>query len=197
MNIRVISTIIFAFYTINHSYSQIYSDQGLKRSSLLKVEKINWDRLTFAAGGLSINNSSNAIYGMLGTLRKFGPFISIKTNLNFNNSYDLGGSRWNEDQFYKDQVHINRLAVAGGLMWRTYKPIIVYGGIGYGKKNVTWETISGKRYRVYDYSSIGFELESGIIYELNKVLINCGVSIGGGGAEFNFGMGIPLKNINL
>ncbi len=197
MKKKFIVVVICCICIFNIAYSQVYSNsgQGLKQSSLFKVEKIKYEKDTFILGGVALHPSQTSAYLMAGIVRKFGVYIKLKTNLNFNGSYvDEGDSYFDaSSRYFNGNIYKGRSAATGGLLWRIAKPMIFYGGLGYGTRWVNWETTSNIKYRVTDISYNGIETEAGLIYKYKKLIFSGGFSITSFAyVETNFGVGITF-----
>ena len=205
MKNKIIIFLILSICIINKTFSQIYSDnqQGLKRSSLFKIEKIEYEKDTFILGGVALHPSQTSVYAMAGIVKKYGLYLKLKTNLNFNGSYVKQGGNYNaaSSQYFDGNIYKGRFAATGGLLWRIAKPLIFYGGLGYGNRWVNWETLSGKRFRVTDISYDGLDVETGLMYKYKKFFFTGGIStISFQYMELNIGVGykLNLKNkINI
>lgn len=155
-------------------------------------EKIIYEKETFVVGGVALHPSQSSGFVMAGIVKNFGGFFKLKTNLNFNGSFVDEGYSWS-NRYFNDNIYTGRFAITGGMLWRVTKPIIIYGGLGYGNRWVNWETISAKRFRVDDISYQGLELETGLLYQINKIFFTGGIStIPFQYLELNLGFGIKL-----
>ena len=160
----------------------------------IKHEKIIYEKEKFILGGIASHSSQSSGFVMAGIVKNYGGFLKVKTNFNFNSSFADEGYSYFSNRYFNDNIYTGRFAITSGILWRVTKPIILYGGLGYGNRWVNWETISGQRYRVYDISHKGFELETGLLYQINKIFFTGGVStIPFQYMELNFGFGIKLK----
>lgn len=156
-------------------------------------ERVNYEKQTFVLVGIARHPSQSSGFIMLGKMQNFGGYLKLQTNLNFNGSFVSEGDSWWSNRYFKDNIHTGRYAISGGVLWRVIKPIILYGGLGYGNRWVNWETISGEQFRVNDISYQGLELETGVIFKLNKLFFTGGVSlIPFQYMELNIGAGFTL-----
>lgn len=198
---KVVITLLLFSSCLTIGYAQIVTTetQGLKRSSLLKVEIIKkpskiYDPQNFIIGGLSFHPSQLSMYAMVGTVKKYGLYGKLKTDFNFNSSFDYDLES-DENIFIKDKK-TGRFSVTGGGMYRINNPLSLYVGLGYGNRWLSWTSISGDVYNVKDYSFKGLETETGLIYKLrNDIYLNMGLSIGIGHltfGELNLGVGVNL-----
>ncbi len=179
---------------ILYSYNEFEKIEKSKNSFVNKKhrEKIIFEKESFVIGGTSIHPSQTAGYVMVGKVKNFGGFLKLKTNLNFNSSFVENGNSWS-NRYFNENVYTGRFALTGGVLWRVTKPIILYGGLGFGNRWVNWETISSQRFRVNDISYNGLELETGLIFNIKKFYITGGIStISLQYSELNFGIGIKL-----
>jgi len=95
-------------------------------------EKITYEKSTFIVGGIDLNPSQNSGYIMVGKVKNYGDYLKFKTNLNFNDNFTAEGSSLS-NRYFNDNVYTGRLAFTGGFLWRALKPLVFYGGLGYGK----------------------------------------------------------------
>jgi len=155
-------------------------------------EKINFEKETFIIGGVALHPSQRAGFLMAGKVKNYGGYLKLKTNLNFNGNFVSEGYSVS-NRYFNDKIYTGRVAFTGGMLWRVVKPLILYGGLGYGNRWVNWETISGEKFRVIDISYKGLESEAGLIYKINKLFFTGGVStISFKYMELNLGVGITL-----
>lgn len=132
-------------------------------------------KLSIFALGMGIHPSGSSYSLTYGSVRKWGWFAKFKTNLNFDESYVEEGAS-SSARYFDSNTYKGRFAVTGGVLWRMAKPIILYGGAGYGSRWVDWQTISGDRFRVTDISYKGAECEAGLMLKLKKLVVSGGVS---------------------
>jgi hypothetical protein len=193
MKNKIIVFLIFSTCLFNQAFSQIYNNgQGLKRSSLRKVEKIRI-KDTFILGGISMNSSQSSGFVMGGTVKKFGGYLKLNTNLNFNGTYSDKGYSQDPYRYFDGKTQNGHHAATGGLLFRITKPLIFYGGLGYVNRWVNWETVSGDNYRVTDISYQGLEIETGLLLKTKNIFFSCGISACQD-LEFDIGIGVKLKS---
>ncbi len=162
-------------------------------SNKVLPERVKYEKTTLLLGGISLHPSQTSGFIMLGKVKNFGAYLKLQSNFNFNGSFTSEGDSWSSDRYFKDNIQTGRYAISGGVLWRVIKPIMLYGGLGYGKRWVNWETISGEQFRVNDISYQGLGLETGVIFKLNKLLFTGGVSlIPFKYMELNIGAGFTL-----
>ena len=146
-----------------------------ERSKASNQSELGNKKLNIFALGMGIHPSGSSYSLICGSVRKWGWFAKFKTNLNFDESYvDEGAS--SSARYFDSNTYRGRFAVTGGLLLRIAKPIIFYGGAGYGSRWVNWETISGDRFRVTDISYKGAECEAGLMLKLKKLVVSGGIS---------------------
>ena len=68
-----------------------------------------------------------------------------------------------------------RFAVTGGYMFRAMRFGYIYGGCGYGERELLWEKYDGKYASVSDISVKGLEAEAGILFNFGNVVFGLGV----------------------
>ena len=151
-----------------------------------KAREINYLLL----GGVAIHPSQTSGFVMLGAVKTIGGYLKFKTDLNFDESYGIKGLS-TDSRYFTNNIQTGRYAATGGVLWRLFSPIIVYGGLGYGNRWVNWNTVSGDIYRVTDISYQGVELETGLMVKIQKLVFSGGVSVTSFNyMEANIGVGI-------
>lgn len=200
-NNLIILLLLLAFIK---GYSQIMTtdNQGLKRSSLLQIEKIKkpkkiYDPQTFIIGGFGMHPSQLSFYSMAGYVKNYGFYGKLKTNFNFDGSSD--GNIYGDENnrlFLKDKK-VGRFSLTGGGLLRINNPLSLYAGIGFGSRWLNWTSISGNIYNVEDYSHKGIEVEGGAIYKYENVFFDVGIQTNSFEyLELNLGIGIRLQDLN-
>jgi hypothetical protein len=182
---------------VTMGYAQIVTteNQGLKRSSLIKVEKIKkplkvYDPQNFLIGGLSFHPSQLSMYAMVGTVRRYGLYGKLKTDFSFNSNSDYSIISGYDDYFMKDAKN-GRYSFTGGMLFRLNNPLSIYAGLGYGKRWLNWISTSGDICNLSDYSYKGLEIESGGLYKLKDLYLNIGFQTNSFAyLEMDFGVGI-------
>lgn len=147
---------------------------------LIKESREVWKpkRFSLAMLGASINNNQHSYSLMYGQVKRWGWYGKIKTDFNFNlsndntyNIYLLGGA------FFNGEKSDGRLAVTAGTIWNIARPVMLYAGLGYGRRWVDWGTIGNQKVRIDDYSYQGIEVEIGAILHINRFLLSAGVCL--------------------
>lgn len=80
-----------------------------------------------------------------------------------------------ETPYYTGSVDESRYAVLAGGVHRVVHLCYIYEGIGYGKRQVLWETLEGKQLRNREYSYKGLAGEVGLLFKLSRAAIMAGV----------------------
>ena len=104
----------------------------------------------------------------VGQVKHFGWFVSFMTNGSFtgmraNGSCDQNG--YLEGGYlpmYNGETSTDRLSVIGGGMMRLSGPLCARLGIGYGMRNLNWQTIDQKWFINNGYSVKGVDLSAGL-----------------------------------
>jgi hypothetical protein len=170
------SIIIYSYNDFSKIEKEEYKDIP-KNSNNRTPEKVIYDKETIFLVGLARHPSQSSEYMMIGKVKNLGGYLKLQSNLNFKGTFDSEGYSWSNDRYFNETVHTGRYGITGGVLWRAIKPIIIYGGLGYGNRWVNWETVSGDQFRVTDISYKGLEFETGVIFKLNKLLFTGGVSL--------------------
>jgi hypothetical protein len=151
-----------------------------------KKEKSNF----LLVGGLSAILTEKTGSVMMGSVRKVGMYVKGKSNLNFDNTFDIEGLSTTQ-RYFSDRVEIGRMALTGGMLFRLSRAAILNVGAGYGNRWVNWETLGGEKFQVTDYSYTGLETEIGLTFKLGFLLFNGGISANSfNHPEADFGVGL-------
>lgn len=183
-----------------NGYSQIITtgNQGLKRSSLLKIEKIKktYETQSFIIGGFSFHPSQFSLYSMVGFVKNYGLYAKLKSNFNFNSDYSetLWGNGRGE-LFLKD-AKVGRFSITSGGLYRLNNPLSLYVGVGYGSRWLNLISTSGNVFNSEDYSYKGIEIETGVTYKFENIFIDAGIQTNSFEyLEFNLGIGMSLDKL--
>lgn len=146
----------------------------------------------FIIGGIAAHLSQNSGFIMAGKVKKYGGYVKLKTNFNFNDNYAETDSS-NVNRYFTGKTQKGRYAATAGVLIRVIRPLIAYVGGGYGNRWVNWETVEGNQFRVIDISYKGAEVEAGFIYKIKKLMVSGGASVNSFKFwELNIGIGITL-----
>jgi hypothetical protein len=142
---------------------------------------------------ISYNVSGSSLLGLtIGYLSRWSGYIRFKTNgvfksseLVFENGYV---SNYPGTGYYviDDNVKRSRFALTAGVMHRLSEGFYINLGVGYGYRTLLWHykdyeydrnTLIGEEYvKNQDKSSKGIEMELGVNYRINFILINAGIN---------------------
>ena len=193
--------VVYSILFGNNVYAQTIADNIIPGSNTQSVPVSKKERKVneikyLILGGMAINASQQTSgFVMLGAVKTWGGYIKAKTDLNFDDSFVSKGKS-TDNRYFTDETEKGRYALTGGLLWRAFSPIIVYGGLGYGNRWINWKTIAGDPYRVKDISYNGFELETGLILKIKMLAICGGVSVTSFNyLEANLGIGIIFGKV--
>lgn len=200
INGLIILVLLLAF---TKGYSQIMTtdNQGLKRSSLLQIEKIKkskkiYDPQTFIIGGFGMHPSQLSFYSMAGYVKKYGFYGKLKTNFNFNIKVDGYYKSWDLSNMFIKNCVDGRFSITGGGLFRLSNPLSLYAGLGYGSRWLNWISVSDKACRVEDYSHEGIEFEGGVIYKYKNIFFDAGLQTNSFEyLELNLGIGIRFQEL--
>jgi opacity protein-like surface antigen len=192
----VLALLLFSsIVTIGYAQIMTTETQGLKRSSLIKVEKVKkplkiYNRQNFLIGGLSFHPSQLSVYSMVGTVKRYGLYGKLKTDFNFNSNCDYSTNSEYDNYFMKDAKN-GRYSFTGGMLFRLNNPLSIYTGFGYGRRWLNWISTSGNTCNLSNYSYKGLEMESGVLYKLKELYLNIGLQTNSFTyLEMDFGVGI-------
>jgi hypothetical protein len=162
-------------------------------TSLEAQEYVDKPHKILALGGIAIHPSQTSYYVMGGFIKKrLGGYLKIKSDLNFDESYTHEGSSSQSNTFFTGNTDKGRYAFTGGGLFKLAEKIIIQFGLGYGKRWVNWEIISGDTFRVSDLSYKGIEGEVGCILNYKIFVINSSFNMNSSYKEVNIGIGLIL-----
>ena len=93
--------------------------------------------------------------------------------------------------YYTGSEKYSRYAFLAGGIHSIASLCYLYEGLGYGKRQVVWETIEGLKLRNKDYSYKGIAAELGLLVKVRKMALSLGViTIKGEYWEPTVGVGI-------
>ncbi|MBQ7238671.1 MAG: PEGA domain-containing protein [Bacteroidales bacterium] len=156
------------------------------------------DQNFFLAGVTLDQSHSLSSYNLTyGHVNQLGYYVSFATNGVFEKvdfAVKKDGTPDSEDnkteyQFDGDK-RVSRLSCTAGLMVRLWRPLCLYGGCGYGSRNLLWSTTDGDWAKVKDCCYKGFSYEGGVILLMGHINLSTGVvAIGTKYGEMKVGIG--------
>ncbi len=167
----------------------------------------SWWTRTFILGQFGYSATPQQSYGlMLGQVYGgMGWYINARSNFKFNQptalSCDKNGSIDGITPFYSGITSITHLVINAGFMWdiadwdgwnnTRFSGLGFYVGVGYGKRELQWETEDGAWVKYAPTSHTGFSGNLGIFGSLLGITINLGVNtINFKYAELEAGVGV-------
>jgi len=168
-NNLIILLLLLAFA---NGYSQIITtdNQGLKRSSLLKIEKVKiiYQPQHFTMVGLGLPGSLSIMYGQV---KKWGWYAKMNTNFNFKSKFDVESDSPYDYFYEQNSVQHGLFTISGGAIWNISKSLMLSGGLGYGSVWTYAYAIDGKSIKfddAYEYSPNGIMVELGVLKPVGK-----------------------------
>ena len=164
-----------------------------------KPEK-QWDQVFFVTANAGIATMPKMSFGFtVGQVKQFGWFLSAMTNANFKgmspvgecdaNGYIEGGYM----PLYSGNTAVNRVSVIVGGVMRFSDMVGARLGVGYGMRNLNWETTDGSYYRNAGYSVSGLDMSAGLQLHIGKVVVSLeGVTTNFKTIEGKIGLGMAL-----
>ena len=129
----------------------------------------NWNSVFFGTINASISSMPKVSFGFtVGQVKHFGWFASVMSNFNFNGMSPIGQcdvNGYTEDgsfPLYSGESAINRFSLIVGGVMRFSEMFGARLGVGYGMRNLNWQTIDGQYYRNSAYSINGLDVSAGI-----------------------------------
>ena len=173
-----------------YSSGQTLSISVNKSVSTDKIDKKSTDTKYLVLGGVAMHPSQTSGFVMVGAVKTIGGYLKFKTDLNFDERFGSEGMS-TDSRYFTGETQPGRYAATGGILWRVFSPVLLYGGLGYGNRWLNWRTVSGDIYRVTDFSHQGIELETGLMLKIKKLVLSGGVSVTTFNyMEANIGVGI-------
>lgn len=143
--------------------------------------------------------SGGSSFGLrLGAMRRHGVYVYGQSNFasapSTQGECDEQGFFPDGSQpYYTGRTSDARYLLAAGCMHRLISGLHLYEGIGYGSRQVAWETSEGTYILNTDYSAQGVAAEAGLMWRWRMLMASAGAStIRGQWWEFNIGLGITF-----
>ncbi|MBO4574429.1 MAG: PEGA domain-containing protein [Bacteroidales bacterium] len=169
----------------------------LEKETLSSYAETGYKFLTLNA---SVNQYSDLSYGVtLGSMKKFGWFVSATTNFGFGTSYDFEcdadhyvGNYYPE---YTGTESFSSLSLMGGLLMRLDGAVALRLGAGFGMRMKRYETVSGYWVKNTDISAQGLDLSLGLQCNFRGFIVSLDcVTTSFKTFEAKIGLGYGLKN---
>lgn len=112
-----------------------------------------------------------------GKCRKAGWFVSLMSGLDFkglSSDAECFSNGYVGDTYplYSGNDSKNRLSVMAGVMFRFSRVVYSRIGVGYGLRNLNYETVDGKWIRSTDYSKRGVEMSAGLLFNFRGFVLS-------------------------
>ncbi|MBP9995266.1 MAG: SUMF1/EgtB/PvdO family nonheme iron enzyme [bacterium] len=112
-----------------------------------------------------------------GKCRKAGWFVSLMSGLDFKGlSSDAECNEHGRVDYiyplYSGNDSKNRLSIMGGAMFRFSRVVYSRIGVGYGLRNLNYETVNGKWIRVTEYSTSGVDMSAGLLFNFRGFVLS-------------------------
>ena len=166
-----------------------------------KVEnQKEWNSAFFGTLNASVSTMPLVSFGFsVGQVKHFGWFVSAMSNFNFKGMTVIGQCDANgyiEDgafPMYSGESAINRLSVIAGGVMRFSEMVGARLGVGYGIRNLNWQTVDGNYYRNTAYSVKGLDVSAGLQMHFNGFVVSIeGVSTNFKTIEGKIGLGMEF-----
>ena len=149
----------------------------------------------------AINQYSELSYGLtIGSVKKYGWFISAMSNFNFDgfySDYECDKDFYVNDIYpeYTENSSYTRLSIIGGFMINDSGPVSFKAGIGYGMRAKLYETTSGYWVKNTSTSANGIDISMGLQAIFRGFVVSFDVITTKGKVfEAKIGFGWGLKN---
>lgn len=158
-------------------FSTFESEHVKFRVSIKLKEK--WRKETFVTANVAYSFAPQTSFGLsVGQVRHFGWFVSAMTNGGFtgfgnvaqadNYGYLAAGHL----PMYNGATTTDRLSVIAGGMMRLADPLCLRLGVGYGVRNLCWQDMEKKWYKIDSYSVSGIDLSVGLQIHLRGFVLS-------------------------
>lgn len=133
---------------------------------------------TFFTVNAAYTNSPQTSLGVtFGQYQKFGWFVSLMSGLDYRGlSYDgkcdKHGYVGSYYPLYSGSKSRNRLSVTGGAIFRLSPALYARIGLGYGLRNLNYETVDGGWIRARKYSTSGIDMSAGVQFDFNGFVLS-------------------------
>ncbi len=123
----------------------------------------------------------NTSFGaMIGLVKKFGGYVKAHSDFHsVSNTLECTGQGLHvpsgNEIWFSGRTQKSRFAITGGMLYRVARPVYLYGGAGYGNRNMIWETSEGQPAKNIDASFKGIEAELGLIGRIRNIAVSGGV----------------------
>ena len=133
---------------------------------------------TFFTLNTAYTNSPQTSFGFtFGQCRKVGWFVSLMSGLDFKglssdaecNEYGYVDHTY---PLYSGNDSKNRLSIMGGAMFRLSRVVYSRIGVGYGLRNLNYETVDGKWIRSTEYSTSGVDMSAGLLFNFRGFVLS-------------------------
>lgn len=142
------------------------------------VKPIVFDKMTFVTLNAGMSTHGDLSYGLtFGQVKRFGWFASVMTNFNFKGfkkDYECDSDMMVDGNypFYTGKQSFTTLSVTGGFMMKVAKPVAIKIGVGYGVRNLVYETVDGKWVRNKAESIQGLDVNLGTQLNFGRFVIS-------------------------
>ncbi|MBP5375885.1 MAG: PEGA domain-containing protein [Bacteroidaceae bacterium] len=171
-----------------------YSNKNTHKNKKVSVNS----GTNYILGGVALSKAQPMSYCLTyGYVKRVGCYASFETNGSFDGSdftVKEDGTPYSDvDKTvyqFDGEKRTSRMNVTGGVLVKIGQPLCLYGGLGYGSRNLMWSTTDGDWAKVKERSYQGLSYEGGVILSLGHISFSAGmVSIGTGFGEMKFGIG--------
>ncbi len=142
------------------------------------VKPVVFDKMTFVTLNAGMSTHGDLSYGLtFGQVKRFGWFASVMTNFNFKGfkkDYECDSDMMVDGNypFYTGKQSFTTLSVTGGFMMKVAKPVAIKIGVGYGVRNLVYETVDGKWVRNKAESIQGLDVNLGTQLNFGRFVIS-------------------------
>ena len=120
---------------------------------------------------------------MVGSVNKYGWFVSLMSNFNFsefNSDFECGNDFTVDGIYpvYSGKESYTALSIMGGFIYRLSDPLALRLGVGYGVRNTVYETADNQTVKNKDISASGLDASLGLQFKFGNFVgsLDCGTT---------------------
>ena len=153
------------------------SDNVKFKLSIKQREK--WVKESFFTLNSAYSPAPQFSFGLsLGQVKHFGWFVSLMTNGGFkglSGITETDGNGYTSDghlPMYTGKTSTDRLSIIAGGMVRVSGPLCFRVGVGYGVRNLNWQSTEGEWFKNKEYSVSGLDYSAGVQLNFNSFVLS-------------------------
>lgn len=175
---------------LRYEFPEKIDKQVVYELSIKLIEDKNKKIRTLVMPVYSYGTSQSSYGLMIGVVRKTGAYLKVKTDFGSVSS-DVEVNSDTPGYWYTGEKEKSRFSITAGVLQQCWKTYYVYGGLGYGSRNLGWKLADGQWAKIKDNSYKGLEAEIGGMARFDNVAVSAGLQTNQfKRLEVNIGVGI-------